>query len=665
MTITNPDSSSHQSPIQRVDASGEGRRGLSAETWQVLRRPTTFIPVLFLVIVIAACFAAPLIAPYGPLTQDLATILKKPSSHHLLGTDTLGRDVLSRLLYGGRTTFEGVAEAVAVAMLLGIPAGLVAGYLRGRVDLVLSRSIEIAMAIPGIIVLLMALSVFGNSIAPAMIALGVLSAPALARVVRSATLEASQELYISAARVTGLRPRQIMTRHVLPRVTGVIVVNVSILSGGALLVQAGLAFLGFGVQPPAPSWGSMVQEASTVLAEDKWLIWPSGLAIALTVLSFIMIGDAIRDRSHLARGGAVRRPAKRQRTRRTSHPQTEAAGSGSPLLQVDHLSVLLGNGTKVVDDVTFTVEPGEAVALVGESGCGKTATALSVLGMPPGAGTIESGAVRFRGRDLANLTNREWLALRGAGISYIAQEPIVSLDPTFTVGSQLREVIRLHDASADGRDAVKRRSIELLLQCGIRRPEEVVDLYPHQISGGMAQRVSIARALAGNPSLLIADEPTTALDVTIQAEILDLIQELQTQTEMAVLFVTHDWGVVADICTKAVVMYAGQVVETADVEDLLSGPRHPYAAALLQANPHRAQRGERLQAIEGSVPPIGQWPVGCRFAERCALVTDECRRAPVEIKEARPNHGARCIRTDELAAISEQNEGTPNGFAAS
>ena len=652
MTAINPDT--FPEPIAGHAGPSLGRRQRLAESpaLRVVRRPSTALPLLFLVAVIVACFAAPLIAPYGPLTQDLTNILQRPSSHHLLGTDTLGRDVLSRLLYGGRISFEGVAEAVGVALALGVPAGLVAGYLKGRVDTVVSRLIEIAMAIPGIIVLLMALSVFGNSIAPAMIALGVLSAPALARVVRSATLEVSGELYISAARVIGLRPRQIMARHILPRITGPIVVNASILCGSALLVQAGLAFLGFGVQPPAPSWGSMVQEASTVLAEDSWLIWPSGALIALTVLSFILLGDAIRDSAQATRGSAAVRPARRSRRTRPSRggPAAEEGAPGAALLEVRNLSVLTSSGTKVVDDVTFSVERGEAVALVGESGCGKTFTALSVLGMPPGGGVIDSGSVRFQGRELTSLTSREWLALRGSGISYIAQEPIVSLDPTFTVGSQLREVIRLHDRSVKGRAAVRRCSLDLLARCGITRPEEVAELYPHQISGGMAQRVSIARALAGNPALLIADEPTTALDVTIQAEILDLIYDLQAESQMAVLFVTHDWGVVADICTRAVVMYAGQVVETAAVEDLLKSPQHPYAAALLGANPHLVKPEERLHAIEGSVPSPGSWPIGCRFAPRCPLATVECTQSPIDMYQTQPGHGARCIRIQEAGA---------------
>jgi peptide/nickel transport system permease protein len=641
--------------------------------WRVLRRPAAFLPVIFLAGIIVACFAAPLIAPYGPLTQNLTQIDQGPSWQHLLGTDTLGRDVLSRLLYGGQASFIGVAEAMAVTVLLAVPLGLASGYLQGGTDTAISGVIDVLMAIPAIIVLLMALSVFGDSLAPAMIALGVLNAPSLARVVRSATIGVSSELYVAAARVVGLKPRQVMWRHILPRVAGPMVVNASILCGGALLVQTGLAFLGFTVQPPNPSWGSMVQEAGTVLYEDPWLIWPSGLIIALTVLSFILTGDAIRDSAQLSRSGqtpASRRAALRRAARAAARmteapgesaraPDGQATSAGPALLDVIDLSVVIptADGVKtVVEEVTFSVAAGEAVALVGESGCGKTVTALSILGLPPGGGHISGGSVLFRGRRVDNLGAADWRKLRGSGISYIAQEPTVSLDPNFTVGNQLTEMIRLHNPNSPRKAAVAATALDLLARCRIADPKEVFGLYPHQISGGMAQRVAMARALAGNPALLIADEPTTALDVTIQAEILDLLHDLQAESGMSVLFVTHDWGVVADICSKAVVMYAGQVVEVAPVTDVVAAALHPYTDALLRANPHLAAPGDRLQEIPGGVPPPGRRPAGCRFAPRCGLAADQCTARPVPLKQLTGLRATRCIRTNELAALQHTED---------
>jgi peptide/nickel transport system permease protein len=669
------------SPLSDADMAGPAAGQASfrrSALWRVLRRPAAFLPVIFLAGIIVACFAAPLTAPYGPLTQNLIQIDQGPSWHHLLGTDTLGRDVLSRLLYGGQASFIGVAEAMAVTVLLAVPSGLASGYLQGRTDTAISRVIDVLLAIPAIVVLLMALSVFGDggSLAPAMIALGVLNAPSLARVVRSATIQVSSELYVAAARVVGLKPNQVMWRHILPRVAGPTVVNASFLCGGAVLVQTGLAFLGFTVQPPNPSWGSMAQEAGTVLYEDAWLIWPSGLIIALTVLSFILIGDAIRDSAQLSWSGQIpasRRAALRRAARaaarvteapsESAQPRGGKATSASPmLLDVIDLSVVIptADGVKtVVEEITFSIAAGEAVALVGESGCGKTVTALSILGLPPGGGHISGGSVRFRGRRVDNLRAADWRKIRGSGISYIAQEPIVSLDPSFTAGNQLTEVIRLHNPKSP-RKAVAATALDLLARCGIAQPDEVFGLYPHQISAGTAQRVAMARALAGNPALLIADEPTTALDVTIQAEILDLLHDLRAESGMSVLFVTHDWGVVADMCSKAVVMYAGQVVEVAPVTDVVAAARHPYTDALLRANPHLAVPGDRLQEIPGSVPPPGRWPAGCRFARRCGLATDKCTARPVPMEQLTEVRASRCIRTNELAALQHRKDGRGN-----
>ena len=263
----------------------------------------------------------------------------------------------------------------------------------------------------------------------------------------------------------------------------------------------------------------------------------------------------------------------------------------------------------------------------------------------------------FRGQKVNGLSSREWRRLRGAKVAYIAQEPIVSLDPTLTVGRQLSEVIRLHDDQVSKRAAANSRASDLLARCGISRPREVAELYPHQISGGMAQRVAIARALAGNPALLIADEPTTALDVTIQAEILDLLNVLLEESGMSILFVTHDWGVVADICSKAVVMYAGQVVEVGPVGDVLRSPRHPYTRALLRANPHLVSPDERLKAIEGSVPRPGQWPGGCRFASRCDIATARCSDGPIVIRRVSGSRVSRCLRFEELAKMQGDEGG--------
>ncbi len=296
-----------------------------------------------------------------------------------------------------------------------------------------------------------------------------------------------------------------------------------------------------------------------------------------------------------------------------------------PLLSVENLVTSFSSEGKVVravDGVSLEVYRGETLALVGESGCGKSVTALSVLRLLPSPpGRIESGTIRFSGLDLTASSERELQRLRGNRLAMIFQEPMTSLNPVFTVGAQVAESLRLHRglSKADARVKV----LELLTRVGIPAPDERIDSYPHQLSGGMRQRVMIAMALSCEPELLIADEPTTALDVTIQSQILALLEDLKQSTGMSILFITHDLGIVAEIAERVVVMYAGQVVETASVRQLFASPAHPYSAGLLASVPGRlraagGERPRRLPTIEGTVPNLAQLPAGCRFAERCA-----------------------------------------------
>jgi peptide/nickel transport system permease protein len=300
------------------------------------------------------------------------------------------------------------------------------------------------------------------------------------------------------------------------------------------------------------------------------------------------------------------------------------------------------------------VRAGESIALVGESGCGKTMTALALMGLVPPPGRISGGQIIFEGKDLAQLDESALNQVRGVSIGLISQEPMVALDPSFTIGSQLREPLRYHKKLS--RQAAQERAIELLRLVGIPRPEVVAKSYPHQLSGGMAQRVAIAIALTGEPKLLIADEPTTALDVTIQAEILDLLRSLQEQMGMALILVTHDLGVVADMCSRAVVMYAGQVVEEAIVDNLFDRPLHPYTMGLLRSMPDLNDTEGKLHTIEGSVPPPQRWPAYCHFADRCPYVTVTCRSGPIPLLVPEPGRASRCIRVETLQAITAGRE---------
>jgi peptide/nickel transport system permease protein len=617
-----------------------------------LRRPPAVAALVVILSVVTAALFASIVAPYPPNSIDLAHVLEGPSRAHLLGTDSLGRDVLSRLIYGFRNAVSGVLAAELTFIVLGVSLGLLAGYLGGRVDRFLSSIVDIVLSIPAIIVMLVIIGVFPNNQILPMIVLGGLVAASMMRIVRAATLAVRSELFIDAAKVSGLSETRIITRHILPRVRGPVLVQATLFAGFAVLIQAGLGFLGFGPPAPDASLGSMVREASDNMSNDSWLLVPTGLAIAFTVVCLGLIGDAIRDINEERWAGKPVRRAGRTRPRRAARDAGPREADEDALLSLRDLSVAFATESgdqPVVDHVSLDVYSGETLGIVGESGCGKTMTSLAVIGLLPPGGRVTTGSCLFDGTELLSLGRRDLRRLRGRGIAMISQEPMAALDPAFTVRSSLSEVIRLHDHS--GRAQTKARVLELLDMVGLPEPARVAKQYPHELSGGMAQRVAIALALAGRPKLLIADEPTTALDVTVQSEILHLLRSLGESTGLAVMLVTHDWGVVADICQRVVVMYAGQVVETGPVARIVREPLNPYTEGLLLSNPADASPREPLVAIPGVVPQPHDWPAGCRFAPRCRYVTDACLAAPVELTKVSSVRASRCVRTAELARM--------------
>jgi peptide/nickel transport system permease protein len=617
-----------------------------------LRRPIAIGAVCFIAALVVVSVAAPLLAPYDPRAQDLTRVLSGPSAHNLLGTDALGRDVLSRILYGGRRSLLSIVEALAVVLALGVPLGLAAGYVGGWTDRILSRFAEVLLAIPGIILVLVVLAVIPHNEDAAMVTFGILGAPAVLRVIRGASLRVREDLYVAAARVSGLSHLRIVTRHILPRVSGPIIIQASLFGAYALLFESGIAYLGLTADAATPTWGGMVGEASTVIQQQEWLLFPPGVVIALTILAFGFLGDAVRDVlvAGEARSSSNRRPPAGSHTEVSRPPgECDPQGHRDALLGVRDLSVaLVADGTQrtIVDAISFDVMPGETVGLVGESGCGKSVTAHVLLRLLPPELQQVGGEVWWGGEDVSRLPDRGFDRLRGATFAYISQEPESSLDPTFTIGSQLIEVIRHHERLS--RSQAKQRALELLRLVELPHPERVARARAHELSGGMAQRVATALALAGRPKLLIADEPTTALDVTVQAEILALLRRLQRETGMAILLITHNWGVVADLCDRTIVMYAGQIVETAGSQELFDQPFHPYTLGLLESHPSLAEAGSPLAAMRGGVPSPGSWPLGCRFAPRCRFATDECTAAPIPLLTPERDRASRCVRVEQI-----------------
>ena len=614
------------------------RRGIPS----FLRRPGAALGVGWLVFLVIASFTAPLWRPYEVDEQDLAHRLEGPSAAHWLGTDPNGRDILSRIFTAGAEPLLVSTLTVLVAFGIGVPLALMAAQRGRRTEQVTSRLTEIVMALPSTILLLAVIGVIGIKIYLVMGILGILIAAVVYRIMLGVAQSVRQRLYVDAARVNGLGSLAVNLRHVLPGMATVIAVQAAQLFGIALLIQSGLAFLGFGPAEPQPSWGVMIQQASQHIYDAPWLMVPTGLVLALTVVSVNELADAIAGKV------TAEKVRPRRRVRVVASTASAPADPGA-VLEVRDLSVAVDDGPQLVTGVSFTLRPGRVLGLVGESGCGKTMTARSLLGLLPDGVSVSGGSILWQGRELVGLSDRELNRIRGREIAMISQEPMVALDPMFSIAYQLTQPIRRFRGV--GRAEARTIAAELLRNVGIVDAERVLKSYPHQLSGGMAQRVCIALALTGEPKLLIADEPTTALDVTVQAEILSLLRALVRDTGLSVVVVSHDLGVVADICDDVAVMYAGEVVESGSAVAVLDDAAHPYTMALLGANPH-VPDGEpvplRLASIAGTVPPPGSWPTGCRFAARCQFAQEQCTVPFVSL----PAHGdgsVRCIRVEELA----------------
>ncbi|WP_432194290.1 dipeptide/oligopeptide/nickel ABC transporter permease/ATP-binding protein [Streptomyces sp. bgisy027] len=569
-----------------VSTSPRTRANPLAGIWH---RPLTAAALAVIVLVTAAVILAPLLAPHPPLAQDLLQARGGPSANHPLGTDELGRDVLSRLLYGGRPALLGVGVAVLVYAVLGMTLGILAGYLRGWTDRVIVAVLDVMLSVPAIILMLAILAIFGQSNAAAMVTLGVLASAGLARIIRSSCIALREELFVDAAKVSGLSPARIMGRHIFPGLVGQLLVQLCLFSGIALAVQTGLGFLGLATPAPAPSWGGMVGEAAQVMQQNPYLLLVSGGMIGIMSVAFGLLGDGLRDLQEDRRrgtGGGPRRPISAAPVEAAGEP-SDRQSEGAVLAVRDYsIAFATAQGPRtVVDSVGFTVKAGEIFGLVGESGSGKTVTGLSLLGLLAPNGAVTGGSAWLAGTRITGLPERELRRIRGSEIALVSQEPMVALDPHFTVGSQLSEVIRRTGAVSGGKDAVRQRVRELLTSVYLRDPDDVARRHPHELSGGMLQRVAIAMALAGSPKVLIADEPTTALDVTVQAGILDLLRSLRDERGMAIILITHDLGVVADTCDRAIVMEKGRIVEEGSVEDIFYRPQHPYTKKLIESTP--------------------------------------------------------------------------------
>lgn len=604
--------------------------------------------VLCLVVFIA------LITPWLPLPDPNATqpsdrLIPPFTTGHWLGTDQLGRDILSRLLWGTRVSLVVGIAATLVAALIGSTIGIVAGYFGKRVDSTLMRGIDMMMAFPYILLALAIVAVLGPGLLNALYAISIVNIPFFARNVRGVTVTLRNREFVDAALLSGKNHFLILVTEILPNVLPVIVITMSTTVGWMILETAGLSFLGLGAQPPQADLGSMLGEGRRLISTAPFVSTVPGVMIFILVMSINLLGDGIRDAlDPRLKAGALRRPAARTRTSAEARQASQYEQRGVLDVRALRTEFHLDNQVhRAVNGPTFSIEAGECLGIIGESGSGKSVTAMSLLGLvasPPGM--IMAGQVNYRDTNLLGISDNDLRRYRGGELAYIFQDPLSTLHPLFTVGDQLVEAMRSHYAISYT-DAWK-KAVTLLEEVRIPNAANRAHSYPHQLSGGMRQRVSIAMALANEPKLIIADEPTTALDVTVQAQILALLNRLRDDKGASLMFITHDFGVVRQVCHRVAVMYAGEIVEIGPVEEILAQPAHPYTRRLISCVPDVERKTGKLEEIPGLPPQVNNLPEGCKFADRCDMVADQCRQAPIELKTMNERHQARCIFAKEV-----------------
>ncbi len=558
---------------------------------------------------------APWLAPYNFNADRTADGVvfgtqQGPSAAHWFGTTVGGTDVLSRVIFGTRTAVEVILLAVLLSGIVGVPLGLVSGYLGGWLDRALVLVMDALYAFPSLLLAIVVAIVLsgGNSsafggIMAAAISITVVFIPQYFRVIRNATIAVKVEPYVDSARVVGVRTPRILRKHIFSNVSSSLPVIGTLNASEAILTLAGLGFLGFGIEPSAAAeWGYDLNKAMPDASSGIWWtgVFP-GLAIVLIVLGATLVGESLND---------ILNPLLRNRGTDTTsadeeeiaHKFEEVTGDDSASVEVRSdaptdpkrivalsLSALEvtfqtdGGQVHAVNGVSFDVAPGEVVAVVGESGSGKSVSSRAILGLLPGTAEV-GGSVKLGDRELLGMSDDDLRPIRGDQVSMVFQEPSTALNPVYTVGWQIIEGLQAH-TKISKKDA-RKRAVELLEMVGMPDPSQRVDYYPHQLSGGQKQRVVIAMAIACEPDVIIADEPTTALDVTVQAAILELLLSLRDRLGTAIVLITHNMGVVADMADRVVVMYRGNVVETAPSRELFASPKHPYTRALLDAVPH-------------------------------------------------------------------------------
>ena len=612
------------------------RPGLRFNRWHALKHGPKLAAIALVLVVLAAIFA-PLVATKDPLTSFMPD--SPPDGEFWFGTDLIGRDVYSRIIYGSRISLIIGICATLFALACAAILGSIAAVSNKWVSEVVMRILDIIMSFPGIALAAVFVAVFGNSLPVIIITIGFLYIPQLTRVVRANILDQWGEDYVSAVVVSGARIPWILIKHVARNCAAPVLVFATVLVADAIVFEASLSFINAGVPQPDPSWGNIIAGARQGVLAGFW--WPAlfpGLAIMITVLCLNILAEGLTDALVAAPSKAPAKveqtSAEREADRLLVDPVAAYAaqkeslegrlaalkeveeqrtdrfvplGEGPALLAVKDLCIKFPRHgeVNVVDHVSFSVRPGQTMGLVGESGCGKSITSLAIMGLIDPKAQI-SGEILYQGKNLLEMTPKQHGALRGHEMAMIYQDALSSLNPSMLIKTQMKQLTRRGGT----------RSITELLELVGLDPKRTLESYPHELSGGQRQRVLIAMALTRDPKLVIADEPTTALDVTVQKQVIELLNELREKLGFAMVFVSHDLALVAEVAHSITVMYAGQVVEQASTKELLTDPRHEYTRGLLGSVLSIESGSGRLHQIPGTVPSPRDFPAGNRFAPR-------------------------------------------------
>nr|WP_210341521.1 dipeptide/oligopeptide/nickel ABC transporter permease/ATP-binding protein [Methylopila capsulata] len=622
-----------------------------------MRQPFAVAGLALVLGFVALALAAPFLPLLDPNATEPANRLAAPgAAGHLLGTDQLGRDILARLIFGLRVSLAvGVAATLAAALVGGI-IGLVAAFYGRWVDGALMRLVDVLMAFPYLLLALAVVAALGPGLTNAALAIAIVNVPFFARAVRGQALGIVRRDYVAAARLAGFSDLRILVSEVLPNVAPLLIVTAATTIGWMILETAGLSFLGLGAQPPQADLGSMLGDGRKVVAAAPHVAAAPGVVVFVLVVGLNLLGDGLRDALDPRMKGAetgVPQPATRVERGRAASGTLghEASGAlANSVLDVRALSTAFATprgSFPAIRDVSFALRAGEALGIVGESGSGKSVTALSLARLAPTPpGTIVSGEVRIGGDDVLDLSLDALRRLRGDRIAYVFQDPLTTLNPLMRIDAQIVEAIR--PGPGEGAKALRARARALMADVGLPDPGRIARAYPHELSGGQRQRVGVAMALANAPDVLIADEPTTALDATTQGRILELFARIRRERGAALIFVSHDVGVVAHLCDRIAVMYAGEIVEEGPARAVAERPLHPYAARLIACAPQLGQPDKPLAPIPGAPPAIDARPDGCAFAPRCDHAIDACRAGPIPLEDAGDDRRVRCIRWREL-----------------